>query len=550
MLLSISVKNYALIDELSVEFHEGLNIITGETGAGKSILLGALGLILGKRADLTVLLDNENKCIVEADFNIRDYKLQAVFKEKDVDYEEHTVFRREILASGKSRAFINDTPVNLSVMQDLALHLVDIHSQHQNLQLNKQVFLLGLIDKYCGNDNLLEEYSVLYNNFRKVEREYIESKQKYEAIKEQFEFVSHQHNELKEANLQPDEYNNLKQELAELENSSEIKLALHEVESILSNEESGIIDTLNSAVQKLNKISSFYKKAEVYSSQIGSALIDLKDVNTELSNSFEQLEFDPNHLEHVRERMNLLNSLLLKYKKQDIAELIELQSELEKKLAVAIDGGFDLEKQKEALNFLQNELQAKADNLSNKRQEAFEAFEDEILKYLTELGMGHAVLSFSRNPQELSPTGIDIVNFHFSANKNHPMQEVSKIASGGELSRLMLAIKSVLSTSVAMPTLILDEIDTGVSGEIADKVGSIIKGISSGIQVINITHLPQVASKGNSHFLVYKDHNGESSRTLIRKLSDDERLKEIAKMLSGEELTDAAMENAKVLLGK
>ncbi len=550
MLLSLRVKNYALINELLVEFQDGLNIITGETGAGKSILLGALSLILGKRADLSVLMNGDSKCIVEAEFKIENYNLQSVFEESDVDYEENTVFRREILPSGKSRAFINDTPVNLNVMQELALKLVDIHSQHQNLQLNKQEYLLGLIDRYCRNEKLLEEYVSVYDTYRKSQKNYNESLAKYKKIQDQFDYISHQYNELVNANLEAGELLQLESELKELENSGDIKTALNEVENILLADDTGVIDLLAQTVQRLSKLSSVYAKAENYSSRLESTSIELKDLSTEISKSFEHLEFDPQKFEEAKDRLNVINGLLLKYKKQTVEELISLQEELKEKVSVAVDGGFDLEKQKKALDILEEQLKSNAVQLSKKRQNAFSNFEKEILKVVFELGMEHAELSFSHSEQELAINGIDNINFYFSANKNHPLQEVSKIASGGELSRLMLAIKSVLSNTIGMPTLILDEIDTGVSGDIADKVGTIINGVSKGIQVINITHLPQVASKGKSHFLVYKDHTQEVTRTLIRKLTEGERLQEIAKMLSGEELTDAALENARVMLGK
>lgn len=550
MLLSLKVRNYALINELYVEFHNGLNIITGETGAGKSILLGALGLILGKRADLNVLLNSESKCVVEAEFNISDYNLKAVFEENDVDYENHTVFRREILVSGKSRAFINDTPVNLSVMQELALKLVDIHSQHQNLQLNKQAFLLNMIDNYCGNKKLLLEYSGLYNNYRLKEKQYKDQLEKHNNIKEQFEFISHQYNELKDAELVGGEYLNLEEELERIENSGDIKQALHVVESLLAEDENGIVDKLRFAAQRLEKIMKVYPDAETYKNRIDSVSIELKDTVSDISKSFEKLDFDPERYEVVKERLSVINGLLLKFRKDTVEELIDLREELKNKVSVAVDGGIELEEQKKALDELLKKVTEKAEQLSERRKKSFKSFEQEILKVLVEVGMGHAEISFTHSELDLSLSGIDNINLYFSANKNHPLNEVAKIASGGELSRLMLAIKSIISKSTALPTLLLDEIDTGVSGDIADKVGTIIKGISRGLQVINITHLPQVASKGEAHFLVYKEHNHETTRTLMKKLSEDERVQEIAKMLSGEKLTDVAIENARILLGK
>ncbi len=550
MLLSLKVQNYALIDKLFVEFYNGLNIITGETGAGKSILLGALGLILGKRADLGVLRVKEKKCVVEAEFEVKEYDLQALFLKNELDYEEHTVIRREIHSSGKSRAFINDTPVTLNVLQEVAMRLVDIHSQHQTLMLNKQDFLLGLIDRYCSNGELLDEYRKKFQTYKEEERKYIQNLSDYETIKKEFEFVNYQFKELDDANLVSGELGQLEAETEELENSGDIKTTLHEVEDMLSNEGLGICEQMSSILQKLGKISGVYSKGSDLYTRFDALSIELKDLQGEISHSFEHLDFDPQRFELVKERLSQINGLLLKYKKRTLEELIEAREELREKVTVAKDGGFDLEKQKSALDVLLKALNEKAEKLSEKRKSGFKGLEGDVLGILHEIGLGHSQVAFSHSMQSMTISGTDNINLHFSANKNHALQEVSKIASGGELSRLMLAIKAVLSKSSGMPTLILDEIDTGVSGEVASKVGSVINRISKGIQIINITHLPQVASKGNSHFLVYKDSEQEISRTLIKKLDKEERLKEIAKMLSGEELTEAALENARMLLGK
>jgi DNA repair protein RecN (Recombination protein N) len=549
MLLSLKVQNYALIDELYVEFHPGLNIITGETGAGKSILLGALGLILGKRVENSVLKNNEQKCIVEAEFNVANYSIKDQFQENDIDFDTHAVFRREILSSGKSRAFINDTPVNLNVLQDLALQLVDIHSQHQNLLLNQQSYIINFIDSYCKNDQLIIDYQLLYTTYKNKEKEYNLNFSEYNRIREEMDLLTHQFNQLSEANLKPGEIIELETELLQLENSGEIKSVLHESEQIINTDESGVIDLLNIASGRMDKIKEVFPLASNLSGRLASILIELKDIEGDIARSFEKLEFDPERHTQISNRLDLLNSLLQKFRKSDIQELIELKEKLEQKIAVAIDGEFELKKQKNELDLILESLKNKANELTEKRSSAFSSLETDIMRMLNDMGMQHARVAFQHEIHELTITGVDEVSLFFTANKNHPLQEVSKIASGGELSRLMLAVKALISESKKMPTLILDEIDSGVSGEIADKVGNIIKRMCLRSQIINITHLPQVASKGEAHFLVYKDHNHNITRTLIRRLDDRERVYEIAKMLSGEQLSDAAVENARVLLG-
>jgi DNA repair protein RecN (Recombination protein N) len=550
MLLSLKVNNYALIEELHVEFHRGLNIITGETGAGKSILLGALGLILGKRADTTVLSNSEKKCVVEAEFNIEGYELEKLYIENDIDFDTHTVFRREILSSGKSRAFINDTPVNLSVLQDLALHLVDIHSQHQNLLLNQQSFLINIIDRCCRHENLVKNYSKVYLNFKLVKLDYEKALESYNIIKADIEYLSHQVNELTSANLEEGEIASIEQELSRLENSGEIKSALHESSKALSGEDQSVLDNLQAILGVLSKIQKVYPNATDLINRLESARIELKELNSDLLTAFDKLDFDPKQYEKQKSRLDLLYSLLQKYRVGNEVELLETLNYLNQKLSVGIDGEFELNKQFKQVQKLEAEAHELATVISKNRIKSFESIQIQVESVLKNLGIEYSKLQIERTKQEMSPNGIDVLTFMFSANKNHPLQDVSKIASGGELSRLMLSIKTLLSTTNGMPTIILDEIDTGVSGEIADKVGNIIRSMSAGMQVVNITHLPQVASKAEAHFKVYKDHANEQTKTLIKKLNDPERLEEIAKMLSGEELSDAAIENARVLLGR
>ncbi|MBN2484542.1 MAG: DNA repair protein RecN [Bacteroidales bacterium] len=549
MLLSLKVQNYALIDELFVEFHRGFNIITGETGAGKSILLGALGLILGKRAETSVLSNSDEKCVVEAEFDISKYNLKPLFLENDIDFDNHAVFRREILSSGKSRAFINDTPVNLNTLQDVALQLVDIHSQHQNLLLNQQQYILNIVDSYGGNDALLKEFQQVYASFREQEKEYRLRLEAYNAIRGELDLFSFQYNELNDAKLIAGEQEMLEEELARLENAGDIKLALHEAEGALTDDEHGVIGKLKLISAKLDRIKHVFAKAEGISERLSGALIELKDIEADIAGSFEKLEFDPERHQIIKDRLDLINSLLQKYRKANIDGLLEMQEGLSRKLSLATDGGEEIKQLKGNLDKLEGALSQKSRDLTQKRMLLFPEIENSLTIMLKEMGMQHALVEFRHTVREISALGADDIALHFTANKNHPLQEVSKIASGGELSRLMLAVKALVSGSKKMPTLILDEIDTGVSGDIADKVGNIIKQMCKESQIINITHLPQVASKGEAHFLVYKDHDHKATRTLIKKLSNAERVHEIAKMLSGEQLSGAAVENARILLG-
>jgi DNA repair protein RecN (Recombination protein N) len=550
MLLSLKIKNYALIDYLYVEFHKGLNIITGETGAGKSILLGALGLILGKRANTTVLSNTEKKCVVEAEFNLKGYKLERLFEESDVDFDVHTVFRREILANGKSRAFINDTPVNLGILQDIALQLVDIHSQHQNLLLNQQSFLLNIIDRFNNHDEILRKYLEAFNLFKSLKQSYSRKLAEYNSVQSDIDYLTHQVNELAEAKIVSGEIVELENDLALLDNAGDIKNALNEAAVYLSNEERGVLDSLKAIADKLNKIIPVYAKASELFERVESARIELKEVDADLNAAFENLEFDPKKHEQTKNRLNTIYNLMQKYRVANETELIDKFDQLSSKLSVGVDGEYELEKLKAELQKAEKEAVILAQELSTSRKKSFNTIEQKVLEVLSKLGMLHGQLKIESTEQEMHPNGMDEVSFLFSANKNHPLQDVSKIASGGELSRLMLSIKAISSRTIGMPTIILDEIDTGVSGEIADKVGDIICLMSKGMQVINITHLPQVASKGEAHFLVYKDHKSESTQTLIKKLNETERLHEIAKMLSGKELSEAAVENAKELLKK
>jgi DNA repair protein RecN (Recombination protein N) len=548
MLLSLKVHNYALINELYIEFHKGLNIVTGETGAGKSILLGALGLILGKRADSSVLSNQEKKCVIEAEFNVENYKLEPLFISNDIDYDNHVIIRREILISGKSRAFINDTPVNLNILQSISLLLVDIHSQHQNLLLNKQSYILNIIDAFSQLNSTLTEYKNIYSGYCELEGRYKKQLEEFNRVREEMDLISHRVEELEKANLQEGEIEHLEQEIYQQEHAGELKTILHETTSMLGTEDSGVLDLVANIENKITKVGKVLTDGHNLIERIQSAKIELKDIEQALLNLFESMEFDPKYHEKIKSRLDLLNGLLMKYRVNEIQALIAVQKEQKEKLSIAVDGEYELNNLKKELESLFKVLDQKANELTVKRESSFHSLQNQITELLQDMGMEYSKVSFLNEKQELSASGRDSISFLFSANKNHPVQDISKIASGGELSRLMLTVKALLSGSNGMPTLILDEIDTGVSGEIADKVGNILKNMSSSTQIINITHLPQVASKGETHFLVYKDHEQSTTQTMVRKLTETERLQEIAKMLSGEQITEAALENARELL--
>ncbi|MGD2034719.1 MAG: DNA repair protein RecN [Bacteroidales bacterium] len=550
MLTSIAIENYALIDKLEMKFHEGLSIITGETGAGKSILIGALGLILGKRADTFVLKDKHRKCFVEGTFRIKGYDLEDFFKKHDLDYSDESIIRREIASSGKSRAFINDTPVNLNVLQELALLLVDIHSQHQNLLLNDEAFTLHMIDSYAGTLPLLKEYRTSFTEYRELKKEYYQARESYHADKENLDFISHQFTELSEAELKENELDNLEAEYKLINHAEDIKTTLANTSDYLEHDETGILPGMKSVSDSLLKISDHMPGARILAERLQSVYIELKDLAGEISAQNGNIDFDAERMQVISDRLDLLYSLLRKYKTDTIQNLIDIRIDLDRKLQRYTSGDFELNKLSAELKKKEELINKLATELSRKRTKIFEEFEHKVLSLLLDLGMKNVQFSVHHEMTGAGESGMDRIQFLFSANKNIPVQPVAKVASGGELSRLMLAVKYLISDSFGMPTIIFDEIDSGVSGEIADKVGNLIREMSSHMQVINITHLPQVASKGNHHYLVYKATDNDKSMTYIKRLDDEERLHEIAKMLSGDAVSEAAIENAKVLLNQ
>jgi len=551
MLRTLHIQNYALINDLDIRFDTGLTIISGETGAGKSILLGALALILGQRADTQVLLDKTSKCIIEGTFDVKEYKLKNFFSENDLDYEELTSLRREINVAGKSRAFINDTPVNLNVLKEMGVKLVDIHSQHHNILLGNNQFQLKVVDAFAGNNKILAAYKNDYDKYRKLESQYRELKGKNEKAQSDLDYFQFQFNQLDEAKLTEEEQSDLESEQDILSHSEEIGSSLESVSFLLSEEGGGILEKIRNARNLMEKMRNYFSPATELYNRIESVELELKDLSTEIETLGSDIESDPSRLEFIRERLNLIYSLEQKHHVESVEDLIRVRSELENSLEGISSMDQELETMADELHEIKLSLEKTAGDLSTKRMEAIPGIGERMISLLQKLGIPNAGFSIQRlELEDLSPTGIDHVDFLFSANKNSELQDLKKVASGGELSRVMLSLKSLINQSVSLPTIIFDEIDSGVSGDIADRVGEIIAGMSRNMQVINITHLPQIASKGGSHFLVYKTDEKTATRTRIRLLKEEERVIEIAKMLSGKEMSDAAIQNARVLLKK
>lgn len=551
MLQSIYIQNYALINELEIDFNNGLNIITGETGAGKSILLGALSLVLGQRADTSVLKDKTQKCFVEAKFQIRQYKIKDFFKLNDLDYEEITTIRREITDNGKSRAFINDTPVNLSILKDLSNNLIDIHSQHESLLLGDDSFQLSLVDSFANHNDLLENYRNKFEEYNVLTNEYKRLISNADKAKADLDYFQFQFDQLEALKLIDGEQEELEVELEKLNHAEEIKLNLSSSYQLLTGEEVSITSNLKQVKNYIASISKYLKEGDDLAQRLDSVYIELQDINSEIENLNEKLEHDPVRLEFIRERLDNIYTLEQKHKVATVNELIHVREELQQKLDLINSYDFETDKIKKEIGFLYNELLNLAKQISENRKAIIPKIENKVIEILKQLGIPNANFKVEQIPvDEFLTTGKEIIKFLFSANKNVGLEELSKVASGGEISRLMLSIKSLIVETTTLPTIIFDEIDTGTSGEIADKMGSIIKQMSEKMQVINITHLPQIASKGDFHYLVYKKDNHETTNTYIKLLTKDERINEIAKMLSGEALTDAAIQNARVLLSK
>ncbi len=549
MLTRLTVFNYALINELTVDFHRGLNSVTGETGAGKSIILGALGLITGTRADLSVLKNKDVKCIVEGIFEINNYNLERFFEENDLDYDPLTILRREITPSGKSRAFINDTPVNVKTLRQLGYKLIDIHSQHQNLDLGSQKFQMELVDTVSGSTKVLNEYRKNYNRLLNLNKTLSELMQKSDKANADLDYYQFQLTQLKEANLQENEQEELESELEKLTHSEEIKTAFTEAQQLLDNDQFSVIQNIKESHKLLAGIQDYITEVPSLAERVQSTLIELKDIFNEMAQLEEKTAYNPERIEIVNDRLNLIYSLQQKHHKVTVAELIELKSSFEEKInqVAAFDEEIDAIKlqQKE----LEQILEKQAAELSAVRQRSFEKIETAVVNDLRQLGMPKSKLIVRHELlPEFGPAGVDFISFLFSANVDTAPAEISKIASGGEMSRLMLAIKNLLRISKTLPTIIFDEIDSGVSGEIALKMGAILKDFSGSTQIINITHLPQIAAKGNAHFLVYKYEKENKTFTSIKQLDEKERVEELAKMVGGDNLSENTLETARELL--
>lgn len=548
MLQSLSVENYALIEKLEIEFKSGLNIITGETGAGKSILLGALGLILGQRADTSSLKDNEKNCVIEGIFDIEKMNLKTFFEENDIDFEKQTAVRRIITPSGKSRAYINDIPVNLTTLRDLGLKLIDIHSQHETLHLSNHQFQLNVVDVVAGNPDLLANYQQNFSTYKKEEQKLQQLIDEQKKNASDYDYYSFQFQQLADAKLVDGEQHVLEEEERELSNAEAIKLELQFCSEAISEAEGSVLTILKNCHQSLKRIKEVFHRSEALLERIDSTTIELKDISQEIQDLNEKIEMNPERLATVKERLDLIYSLQQKHRVTSVFELIELRNSLDKKISQITNSEEQIAAQRQLTDELLLKLREQASLLSERRKAVSEKIAEYIATQLGELGMPFAKFKIGYLESELTNTGFDKIEFLFSANKQLSFQDVAKVASGGEMSRLMLSIKTLLAKQGDLPTIIFDEIDTGVSGEVADKMGAIIKEVSQNIQIINITHLPQIASKGDYHFFVYKESDDNSTSTQIKMLSKEERITEIAKMLSGQNLTPAAIQNAKALL--
>ena len=551
MLYHLSIQNYALIDELDISFSDGLTIITGETGAGKSILLGALALIIGQRADTGSLQDKTRKCIVEGTFKIKGYKLTNFFNQNEIDYADETIIRREINPEGKSRAFINDTPVTLNLLKELGERLIDIHSQHETLTLNDSSFQLELVDVYAGHQELLIAYKNEFKLFKQEQQKLNALIEKEVQSKKDQDYFQFQFNELEEANLKSGEQLEVEQELETLNNSEEIKSSLSKAHAALNGGEQNVLTTLTGVKSYVAGMAKYNTAIHELNERLSSSLIELKDIANELENVEQDVNYDPKRIEELNIRLDVIYRLQKKHNVQVVDELLDIKENLSKKLSDINSLETEIEKLKKYLSGLEKSLRQQAEKLSKNRLSAIPKIEKEIKKMLADLGMPNADLKIDHTllpAQEFNSTGIDKINYLFTANKGGTLKELHKVASGGELSRLMLSLKSLIAQLTALPAIIFDEIDTGVSGDVANKVGLIMAKMAESMQVLTITHLPQIASKGNAHLFVYKEEKAKKTYSQIRKLNREERVIEIAKMLSTQNPSDAAIKNAKELL--
>ncbi len=550
MLKQLYIKNFTLIDVLDIELYPGFSVITGETGAGKSIILGAIGLLLGQRADSKSIKQGTDKCVIEAHFDLSRYDLQSLFEQNEIEYDANdTIVRRELSATGKSRAFINDTPVPLTMLKDLGERLVDVHSQHQNLLLNKQDFQLSVVDIIADDQKELAAYQQKYCQLQATKNKLQHLEEDIERNRQNADFLQFQYAELSNANLTEGEQEELEQQSETMSHAEEIKSALYEADNNLSAEEQGVVTQVKRAMQSLEGISRVLPKASELTGRLESCLIELKDIAEEVSNSLEDCDFDPIELDTINNRLDRLYDLEKKYHVESVGELIVQRDELKLKLAGIENSDEALEELRQQLNAHEKACLQQADKLTKLRQKAAKEIEQHMKQRLIPLGMPNVRFQISVTPTELGKSGQDSIAFLFSANTSTPLQPVSQVASGGEIARVMLSLKAMISRAVKLPTIIFDEIDTGVSGKIAEKMGEIMQEMgATERQVISITHLPQIAARGSHHYRVSKEDTPQGTTSHMTELTPQERIREVAQMLSGSDVSEAAVQNAKELL--
>ena len=551
MLRSLYIQNYALIEKLDISFGAGFSVITGETGAGKSIILGAIGLLLGQRAEVKAIRQGASKCVIEARFDISAYGMEPFFEENELEYEEECILRREVYASGKSRAFINDTPASLVQMKELGEQLIDVHSQHQNLLLNKEGFQLNVLDILSHNDEQLSAYQSLYREWKQAQQDLADLIARAEQNKADEDYIRFQLEQLEEANLSAGEQEELEQETDTLSHAEEIKAGLFRVGQLLTSDEGGLLAGLKESLNTMLGLQKVYSSATELAERLESTYIELKDVSQEVSSQEEDVEFNPERLEEVNDRLNLIYTLQQKHRVTTVEELLALTEEYAAKLAAITSYDERIGELTTLCDTLYNKVKKQAAVLTKARAGAAREVEKQMASRLVPLGMPNVRFQVEMGMRkEPGVHGEDTVNFLFSANKNGALQSISSVASGGEIARVMLSIKAMIAGAVKLPTIVFDEIDTGVSGEIADRMADIMQEMGEqDRQVISITHLPQIAARGCAHYKVYKQDNETETNSHIRRLADEERVEEIAHMLSGATLTEAALNNAKVLLG-
>lgn len=548
MLTHLTIRNYALIRSLEMQPSNHLNVITGETGAGKSIMLGAIGLLMGNRADTKVMWDENDKCVIEGVFNIKPYKLKTFFRDEDLDYGDETVLRREITPGGKSRAFINDTPVTLETMRRLGSRLMDVHSQHETLELGNQSFQLQLIDAYAENQAIQEQYQAAWSSYQDARKKYDQLNADATTLRNEADYINFQLDELAKAGFEDNEQESLEQELKIMEHAEEIKTRLQALIQLLSESEFSVNQSLINARNHLQVVSAYSTSYDTLLQRLESVRLELSDISDEIEKEESNVDFDPERAEFVNERLSTLYRLLKKHRLNDVRELLALQESLQQKALITNNLDEALEQSGRLLESTEKAMMAIATKLRESRKKAFAPLSKQITTLLRELGIPDAKLTIESAEVPPGPTGADKVEILFSANKGIAPRPIAQVASGGEFSRLMFCIKYVMADKTAMPTLILDEIDNGVSGEVAFKLANLMKDMSAKHQLITISHLPQIAARGQAHYFVYKDNSDKKTISSIRRLSEDERIEEIAKMIGGNKPSRIALENAQELL--